>query len=444
MAIEDDVPASEAAGSASAGISDDVLVIGGGLAGMTAALAAVRGGADVRLLSHKESTLRSASGLIDVLGYPPEGENGGPIPDPFDAVADLPERHPYRIVGVEAVERGLALFDETVGDAYAGGHTRRNALVPTVGGRVKPTARYPATVAPGLASRTGDALLVGFETRPDFDAPLAAAALGAAGVPFDVRGVTVRFPGGFRADAAVTRLARALDRDEDLETEGRIVGARAALAERAKPHLDGAARVGFPAILGLDDPVAVRRDLETRLGAEVFEVPTGPPSLPGMRLGERFEAALREAGVRLAVGNPVVDFEADGGRIERVFVQRNGRRVPYRAEEFVLATGGLAGKGIESDRRAVREPVFDCRVAAPDDRYDWSAAAPFGDHSFARFGVAVDSDLRPLDAGGDPEFANLRAAGSVIGGYDFAAERSGSGVSLATGRAAGAAASDRA
>ncbi|PSQ46570.1 anaerobic glycerol-3-phosphate dehydrogenase subunit B, partial [Halobacteriales archaeon SW_12_67_38] len=40
-------------------------------------------------------------------------------------------------------------------------------------------------------------------------------------------------------------------------------------------------------------------------------------------------------------------------------------------------------------------------------------------------------------ASGGVEYGNLRAAGAVLGGADFAAEKSGSGISLATGYAAG-------
>ena len=419
-------------------INDDVVVVGGGLAGMTAALAAAREGADVRVVTKAESTLRQASGLVDVLGYLPEEE--GPVVDPFDAVDRLPSEHPYRRVGVDAVRDGLALFD-SVAD-YAGGHTDRNALVPTVGGSVKPTARYPASVAAGLASDERDALLVGFETVVDFDAPLSADRLAAAGVPFDVSGVTVAFPGDFRADAPVTRLARALDENERVERDGpagvgESLPVRRALAERVEPHLDDAERVGFPAVLGMDHPDDVRAGVEAELGVDVFEVPTGPPSLPGMRLESRFQAVLREAGVAVTAGNPVVDFERDAGDVAAVVVERNGAKIPHAADQFVLATGGLVGKGIDSDRDGVREPVFDCHVAAPDDRYDWFDDDAFGDHAFARFGVATDDELRPLDAGGDPEFDNLRAAGAVLGGYDLAAEKSGSGVSLATGVAAG-------
>jgi len=429
-------------------IEDDVLVIGGGIAAVASALAARETGARVRLVAHKQSTLRQASGLIDVLGYHPEDaatdENRTkPIADPFEAFDALPEGHPYERVGEEAVRAGLDLFDDAVGDAYAGGHTDRNALVPTHGGTVKPTARYPSGAAAGLASDERDAFLVGFDAVTGFDADVAADHLRAAGVPFDVRGATLRFPGDLRDDAKLTRYAHLLDQNDDVEVGGRTLPAREALAERVKAHLGGHERVGFPAILGDAEPAAVRADLADRIGAEVFEVPMGPPSLPGMRLSDMLFEALEDAGVYVETGNPVVDFEADGDRIERVIAERTAAPAPFRAEQYVLATGGLVGKGVRSDRERVYESIFDLPVPQPEDRYDWFEDGAFDDHPFARFGVPIDRETRPLDADDEPVYENLRAAGAVIGGYDFAAEKSGSGVSLATGYAAGTGAGER-
>jgi glycerol-3-phosphate dehydrogenase subunit B len=412
-------------------ISEDVIVVGGGIAGSAAALSAAETGASVRLVSHKKSTLRHASGLIDVLGYTADGS--GPLADPYEALGSLPEGHPYRVVGSDAVREGLALFDEIVGDEYLGDHTDTNALVPTHGGAVKPTARYPRAAAGGVASDDRDMLLVGFESMTDFEASLAADHLDAAGVPFDVTGVTVEFPKTFRADAKVTRFAKALDTDEDVG--GR--GTREALAAAVEPHLSGAERVGFPSLLGDDHRHEVRDDLESYLGAEVFEVPMGPPSLPGLRLEDLLFDALDEAGVGISTGNKAVGYETDDGALSAVVVDRQGREIPYHANAFVLATGGLVGKGIGSSREGVREPLFDCHVPHPEDRYDWFVDDAFGDHPFAAFGVSPDDRLRPQDADGDAEFENLFAAGGVVGGADVAAEKSASGVSLATGVVAG-------
>ncbi|WP_348608530.1 glycerol-3-phosphate dehydrogenase subunit GlpB [Halobaculum rarum] len=427
-------------------IESGVVVVGGGLAGATAALSAAREGAHVHLISANESTLRQASGLIDALGYPnPDGGGdagtdaaSGPLADPFAGIGDLPENHPYRVAGADALREGLALFDDAVGDLYRGGHTDRNALVATTSGCAKPTARYPRSMAPGAVSDERPMLLVGFEADTEFDAPLAAERLSAADVPFDVAGATIAFPGDHRADAAVTRLAHALERDEDAG-QGRTTRQR--LADRIRPHLGDAERVGLPAMLGDAHVEEVRADLSERLDAAVFEVPTGPPSLPGIRLSDRLFTALDEAGVSMTTGMPVVDFEstggADGDRIDRVLIDRNGARIPYSAEQYVLATGGLVGKGLDSDRERATEAVFGCHVPQPDDRTDWSAEGAFADHAFARFGVEPDGAMRPLDAEGVPEFENLRAGGGVVGGADVAREQSASGVSLATGLVAG-------
>ena len=407
-------------------IRDDVVVVGGGLAGSMAALAAAESGAQVRLISHKKSTLRQASGLVDVLGAV---DGDGPISDPFAAIDRLPDEHPYRIVGTEGVREGLRRFDDVVGDEYRGAHTDRNALVLTHGGTIKPTARYPVSVAPGLASDERDTLLVGFRGLTDFDAVAAADHLAATGVPFDVDGAVVDFPITFRDDARTTRLAKALDTDQD--------GVRRRLADAVAAELDGHDRVGFPAMVGDDHGPEVRETLEDHLGAAVFEIPTGPPSLLGMQLEDLLIDALERAGVRLSTGNPAVGYEAEAGAVTAVLVDRRGQNVPYHADQVVLATGGLVGKGIDSDRESVTEPLFDCYVPHPEDRYEWSDPEAFGDHAFARFGVVPDDDLRPTDAGGDPHFPNLRAAGGVVGGADVAREKSAAGVSIATGTYAG-------
>jgi glycerol-3-phosphate dehydrogenase subunit B len=418
-------------------IREDVVVIGGGIAGTAAAVSAARTGASVRLVTHKKSTLRHASGLIDVLGFLPDSDD--PIVYPYSALSDLPDDHPYSVVGENAVREGMGLFDEMVGDAYRGGHTGKNALVATHGGTVKPTARYPKGAAEGLASANRDTLLVGFRSLPDFDAAVACEHLSAAGAPFAVDGVQIDFPGDFRADAKVTRYAKALDRNETVSAFGKDRPAREALAEAVRPHLDGAERVGFPALLGDAHANEVRSDVAAELGAAVYEIPMGPPSLPGLRLEDLLFDAMDEAGVRISSGNPVVGSTPVEGtdRIESVTVDRNNQRVPLHADQFVLATGGLVGKGITSDREGVSEPIFDCHVPHPQDRYDWWDERAFGDHAFAGFGVVPDAELRPTDADGRPEFDNLRAAGGVVGGADFAAEKSGSGVSLATGYLAG-------
>jgi glycerol-3-phosphate dehydrogenase subunit B len=411
-------------------IEDDVLVIGGGIAGVASAIAAAGAGARTRLVTYKESTLGNSSGLVDVLGYAPGDD--APLSDPYDGFEELPDAHPYSKVGPEAVREGMSLFDDAVGDHYLGAHSEANALVPTHSGSIKPTARYPRSTAPGLVSDDRDMLLIGIDSVTGFDAPMAAEHLDAVGVPFNVRGETVRFPKSFPQDADVTRYARALDRNEPIG-DGTV---RQVLASRVEDVHENGARIGFPALLGDSRHQDVRTELQDRLGVDVFEVPTGPPSLPGLRLEDALYDAAEDAGVRITSGNPIVDYDAENGRVEQVIMDRMGSKVPYEAEQYVLATGGAIGGGIESDRDVVEEAIFGLPVDRPDDRYDWFEDDVWGDHLYTEFGISVDDDLRPV-AGEEVQFENVRAAGNVIGGYDFATEKSGCGVSLATGYVAG-------
>ncbi|MHB9286207.1 glycerol-3-phosphate dehydrogenase subunit GlpB [Halobacteriales archaeon Cl-PHB] len=411
----------------------DVVVVGGGLAGCTAALAAARqnSAATVRLVTAGESSLRKASGLVDVLGYGPEGE--GPIADPFDAIPDLPGDHPYQLVGIDALRDGLALFDDVTGDQYVGDHDDRNALVPTFHGRVKPTARYPASVAAGLASKDEEMLLVGLESLTDFDANLVGQRLEAASVPFDYTSCQVAFPLDVDEQPPQLRMARALD-DEELVDD---VSVRDELWVDAEEHRFLEDRIGFPAVLGLEHAEAIRSEYESAFGKPVFEIPMGPPSVLGYRLETTLYDALEAEGVEIHQDHPVVDARTDGPHVEGMVASNDGDRQQFDAGSVVLATGGLVGGGVRADRTGVTEPVFDCPVTAPADRGAWSAPAPLGDHPFARFGLDVDPDTRPLGERGDICYENLYAAGGVVGSYDFAAEMSGSGVSLATGVRAG-------
>ena len=415
-------------------IEDDVLVIGGGLAGTAAALSAAEAGATVRIVTTAESSLGHASGLLDVLGR----VDGELVADPYAAIDRLDAAHPYAIVGVDRVRTAMTWFDGILGEAYANG-ADANGLVLTSAGTFKPTARWPRTMAAGLASDERTTLLVDLARLPAVDAPLAAERLRAAAVPFPVRGASISLD-GLTADVTRGRIARLLDRNEAASGEP----LRDALAAAIAAVHDGEERVGLPAVLGRERPNAVIDHLERVLEVDVFELPTDPPSVPGQRLDRLLGAALEDVGVRVTDGVPIVDVDVADGRIGEVYGQRANTAVPFRADQYVLASGGLVGGGIAADRSAVREPVFGCHVAQPADRADWYADEPAGPHGFPRFGVRIDAETRPLDADGDPEAKNLRAAGSVIGGADFSAQLAGSGISIATGRAAGLAAAEAA
>lgn len=412
----------------------DTVVIGAGLAGLTAALRLAEEGRRVAVLARGVGATHLAPATIDVLGYDGERRVDSPARALSSFLAAHPE-HPYARVGPELVAESVAWLAERAGDlAYVGG-LDHNLLLPTAVGAARPSAVVPASMADGDLRFGGTFVFVGLRGLKDFfPAYLAgnvARAANGGQFPLSARALELSPPLGGEADVNALGFA---SRFED-------AGFLGAVAAELAPQLERGERVAFPAVLGLARASAVRRELEERLERPVFEVATLPPSVTGIRLFERLKSRLRATGARLVVGDRVVGAEVRGRRVEAVHAEAAVRRVAFRARSFVLASGGLASGGLELDSRGrVRETVFDLPVAsAPDAREARFLPGYFDDHPLSRAGLAVDERLRPLDADGEAVYENLHVAGATLGGAVPWREKSGNGISVATGYAAAAA-----
>lgn len=402
----------------------DVVVIGAGLAGLAAALRCAEAGRRVAVLAKGIGSTHLAPATVDVLGYAPDRVESPARELP--AFAASHPGHPYARVGPETVGAALAWFRERVGVYAYVGDWDGNILLPTAVGAAKPSALVPETMAAGDLRGGPRLLLVGLRALKDFYPDLAAANLAAGGVT--ARGVMLDLHPG-EAEVGTLALARRFEDPEFLKAVAAALDGRLAPDEA----------VGFPAVLGLQRARSVWATLQDRLGAPVFEVPTLPPSAPGIRLFEDLKGAIRRAGGRVVIGSPVVGAETSGGRVEAVVAESAARPVRYSARAFVLASGGFASGGIEMDSRgAVREAVFGLPVAGvPPEGEPRFHPDYLDDHPLSRAGLAVDGRLRPLGQDGEPVHDNVHAAGAVLGGAAPWREKSGDGISLATGYAAG-------
>jgi glycerol-3-phosphate dehydrogenase subunit B len=197
-------------------------------------------------------------------------------------------------------------------------------------------------------------------------------------------------------------------------------------------------RAAFPAVLGITDPHGVWAAIEHGLGRPVFEVPTLPPSVPGMRLYGILRAALRRAGGAVMLNNVVTGAEQAGGRVTALRTRVGLREERRGADWVVLATGGFASGGLELDSRwAARETALGLPVTGvPGPGEERFRPGYLDDHPMGRAGVAVDRDLRPVDAAGERVFENVVVAGATLAGAEPWREKSGDGLSLATGHRA--------
>jgi glycerol-3-phosphate dehydrogenase subunit B len=358
-----------------------------------------------------------APGTIDVLGYAPAR-----VEEPGRALRELialrPD-HPYALLGAERVEEALEWFRARSADGPFEGYTylgglERNRLLPTAVGVLRPSALIPETMAAG--DTAGRVCVVGTRSLRDFHAPLCAANLVEAGVP--ARSVELRIELD-RADQNALGLARRLDDP----------AWRAAFCSDLSLHLRGEERVGLPATLGMRDPHGAWQDVQQRLGRPVFEIPTLPPSVPGIRLFEILRSALRRARGRLVLGSEVVAAERANGRVTAVHARAAGGDMRYFARWFVLAAGGFASGAIELDSRWVtRDRVLGLPLkGVPEAGEPRFVQEYLGEQPMARAGVAVDAELRAKGA------ENVLVAGAALPGAQPWREGSGEGIALASG-----------
>jgi glycerol-3-phosphate dehydrogenase subunit B len=397
----------------------DAVVIGAGSAGLTAATRLADGGARVCVLAKGIGSTHLAPGTVDVLGYAPEL-----VEDPARALSELAAArpdHPYALMGVESVAPALRWFAERIAEGPQPGYRyvgdlEHNHLLPTAVGVLRPSALVPETMAEGDMRRREPVCIVGARVLRDFHAALCAANLEATGIAARAVDVDLELD---RADANALGVARRFD-DPDF---------RAAFAARLTPLLRGDERVGLPAVLGLRDPHGAWADLQRRLGRGVFEIPTLPPSVPGMRAFEALRAALRAAGGRLVLGSEVLGAERDGERVRSVIANAAGHDVRYHANWFVLATGGFASGAIALGSDWVtRDTVLGLPLrGAPAPGEPRFAAEYLAEQPMARVGVAVDGSLRAEGA------ENVLVAGAALPGAVPWREGSGEGIALASG-----------
>jgi glycerol-3-phosphate dehydrogenase subunit B len=407
-----------------------VVVIGLGLAGLLAGLAAAGHGARTLVTGMGHGTLRLRAGTVDVLGY----RSGRMVSSPATAMAALVAampRHPYALArddlrpGLEAIRSATA-----AAGLELAGSLESNQLIATAAGTIRPTCLAPDSM---VAAWPGSRLLVvGLVGYRDFQAELVASVLPAAaaahGHRLTARSEMIDLLSLHRRHLGAPELARRFDQPDF----------RREVAAAVRYSLGDASLVALPAVLGLERAAEVAADLTSWLGVPVVELATLPPSVPGLRLELALMSALRRAGAALQVGSAARIVTRERW-VERVELDAPGHPLRLPVAAAVLASGGLASGGLEvMPSGGIRETVAGLPVSAPagGQLFGWSFLEP-GGHGAGLAGVRVDDSMRPLGEDGEPACGNLFAAGGLVACADRALDRSADGIACATGWRAG-------
>jgi glycerol-3-phosphate dehydrogenase subunit B len=410
-------------------VTTDVLIIGAGLAGLVTAWQTTTRGKRSRVIAKGWGATHWHSGCVDVLGYSPLGSEVA-VESPAEGVARLIREnpgHPYAIGGLDSLDQALRAFQSLCAEAGypMHGSLERNWLLPSAAGALRPTCLAPETMVAGDLRRQESMLIVGFEQLPDFYPNLVAANLSAQNIP--AQDISLDLSRLHQRRFVTTKILAQLFDQPDF---------RAGVVGALKPRLQHTTRVGFPAVLGLHRPLEVKGDLEEQIRCEIFEIPTLPPSVPGIRLHNLLLSAIKRHGGRVFDGMEVVASDTVDGRVTAVWTEAAARRLSQRATTFVLATGGILGGGITADHQGhVREVVFGLPLIAPSDRSDWFRRGfldPSG-HPIYQAGLLVNAAFQPVDEEGQVLYQNLHAAGTTLAHCEALRERSLEGVALVTG-----------
>jgi glycerol-3-phosphate dehydrogenase subunit B len=365
-----------------------VVVIGGGIAGYCAALAARRDGSDVTLVAKAPGATALYAGGMEVV-------------DDLDAILAHQPHHPISRLGLDAVRlateldnaiQALKLALEKDGLKLEGSWRTRGSYA-DIHGLARPANLVPASVAPGeLKALSGKRVaVVGVKEVGDYDATSTAQALKELhGVEAVAEEVSIP---ALPISASLTDL----------------------YGRRAPQPRTRSATIAYPPGF-------------TNLPADSFELLASPPSPHGWRLQQAIGLGSLRANVQMV--------ESARGRITSV---RAGERT-LRADSFVLATGHHIGGGLDGGR-TTKEPLLNLGVF--HDGAPVSATGTRLQHlqyidssEELRSGLRTDNQLHPLDESGDAPYSNLYAAGAVLGGYDYAGP-CGFGVPILTGWLAG-------
>ena len=403
--------------------TSDVIVIGAGLAGLTAAAVAAGSGCSVTLLTKGAGTLAFGGGTIDVLGY----RDAHAVKKPCEDIRQMPCDHPYTIAGMDVVGNALSYFQDLC--AHKGyplvGSVDTNRLVLTVAGTWKPSCLIPKTMDASGMEDASVITVATFAGLKDFYPRLIINGLKRLEAYRDKQycEITIQTGSMQGRDWSILDVARWVESGAGYHS----------LVDQMRSAGVGGGYLLIPPVLGTEPDYSLWRKLEEALACRIVELAAPPPAITGSRLRMLLLRYLKELGVRIIEQAHVRRGLWRGTQCQGVVTQHLDRERIYEAQHVILATGSFLGGGLEATSQGITETVFGFPVVPANVCGTESNGSLFDSHPIFQAGVAVNNLFRPCDETGQPVADNVHLAGSILTGYDYAREKSGNGVAVVTG-----------
>ena len=406
----------------------DVIIIGGGLAGLSCGLRLQKNGKKCAIISAGQSAMHFSSGTFDLLGKLSDGTD---VSSPAEVIGKLPAEHPYSVLGAETVLKYAEQAPEFLGSCgiKVSGTAQKNTWRITPTGERKASWLTLSDFTP-LASKDekvgNKALIVNVLGYLDFNTKFLADSFERQGTACRIVSIKLEEMERLRknpSEMRATNIARVMDRD----------GVWEKAAAQVKEKLQGEDVVVLPAVFGLKDQTVVEK-IKEACGVKTIFAATMPPSVPGIRSQMTMKSEFEKAGGRFFIGDSVVDADFDeNGNVKSVGTANFGDIRMY-ADHFVLASGSFFSKGLIATPEKVSEPVFGVDLCYAEGRENWFDKNFWNKQNYISFGAKVNSELKAGIEGKTVD--NLYAIGSLLGGCNALSEGCGGGVAIITAMAA--------
>ncbi len=414
----------------------DCIIIGGGISGLTCGIKCAKEGMSCAVITAGMSALHFSSGSIDLLGYYPDNTIVHTPADVLNSFAVNKPDHPYAKCGPDIVMEALNFLREELSEQElelcSNGNNNHFHVTPV--GTLKPTflsqkSVFNENINQAFKKNTTISI-INFKGYRDFNSDIAAVNLKKHRLFTDCtitsNSIDLQDLQGAVKEAIELRsidISRIFDKDENLHE----------IAERLKRAAGDSEFIGVPAVAGLENHKTVYEQLVDLTEKIVYEIPTLPPSIPGMRIDRALKSRFSGLGGVLITGDRIIGGTIVNDQVTRVYTKHH-QQEGMTARNVVLASGSFFSGGMVAEIGNIKEPIFGLLVDYPKQREEWRSQLFFQKpaHPFLSFGVRTDENLNPNVQNG-PLVKNLFCAGAVLAGYNPISEGSGGGVAAGTG-----------
>ncbi|MBI9097580.1 MAG: anaerobic glycerol-3-phosphate dehydrogenase subunit B [Spirochaetaceae bacterium] len=372
----------------------DVVIIGGGMTGLISSIYLSSKGLKTAVVSKGDPVCSISSGCIDVAGD----------------FQGIPDDHPYTMAGREKVRSALMYFKEIMKDAGLPywGEVFENRSIYTPIAKKRETCLVPFSMKNADGAKGKSLHIISFQGMKDF------------------------FPGYFKEDTSdfncslfdagtLTTVGIATKFDDPAFREQFILWLKECRIQEEF--------IGIPAVLGTKNPQKLIDQIELVTGCKVFEIPTLPPSMPGLRLFRKLKSYSSLQGVDFFWGHGISEITEEENLVTSLIIDQPGRPTIIEGRSFILTTGSFVSGGLFAEKESIRETVFNLPVSIPPGKPRLNDSFFDTEQPLGRAGIRVSSHYQPVDS----PWKNIFVAGSILENSQIMKYHCGHGLAIVTG-----------